>query len=201
MKKATEHLRAQDPVLAGVIDRVGPFRMQYRPPDFDTLVRSIVYQQLSGKAAATIYGRLQEAAGKRGVTPASILRLGPERLRPLGLSNGKVSFVLDLATKTRSRQVRFAALPAMTDDEVIEHLTAVKGIGVWTAQMFLMFGLRRRDVFPALDLGVRNAMQRAYGLADPPAPAEMQRMAAPWAPFRSVASWYLWRSLDGPAAL
>jgi DNA-3-methyladenine glycosylase II len=201
MKKALEHLRAADPVMAGIIGRVGRFRMEYRDPDFDTLVRSIVYQQLSGKAAATIYGRLSAAAGSRGVTPAAILRLGEEKLRALGLSNGKTSFLLDLARKTRSRQVRFEALPAMSDEEVIAHLTAVKGIGVWTAQMFLMFGLRRRDVFPLQDLGIRNAIQREYGLAASPKPDEMLTIAAAWRPYSSVASWYLWRSLDGPAAL
>lgn len=201
MKKALEHLRAADPVMAGVIGRVGRFRMEYRDPDFDTLVRSIVYQQLSGKAAATIYGRLAAAAGSRGVTPAAILRLGAGKLRTLGLSNGKTSFLLDLAQKTRSRQVRFESLPAMSDEEVIAHLTAVKGIGVWTAQMFLMFGLRRRDVFPVQDLGIRNAIQREYGLAASPKPEEMLTIAAAWRPYSSVASWYLWRSLDGPAAL
>lgn len=201
MKRALDHLRAKDGVLSGVIGRVGPFRMQYREPNFDTLARSIVYQQLSGKAAATIYARLAEAAGARGVTPAAVLRLGESGLRPLGLSNGKTAFLLDLAGKVRARKVRFSALPGMTDDEVIAHLTAVKGIGVWTAQMFLMFGLRRRDVFPVQDLGIRNAMIRAYGLPGAPSPAEMHKIAEPWSPFRSVASWYLWRSLDGQAAL
>ncbi len=201
MKKALDHLRAADPVMANVISRVGRFRMEYREPGFDTLVRSIVYQQLSGKAAATIYGRLEAAAGARGVTPSAILRLGAEKLRTIGLSTAKTSFLLDLSQKTKSREVRFEALPAMSDEDVIAHLTAVKGVGVWTAQMFLMFGLRRRDVFPVQDLGIRNAIQREYGLSASPKPEEMLTIATAWRPYSSIASWYLWRSLDGPAAL
>lgn len=201
MKKAVQHLRERDEVMGRVIGRVGPFRMRYRPPRFDTLARSIVYQQLSGKAAATIYARLTDAAGGGEVTHRAILRLGAERLRPLGLSNAKTAYLIDLAEKTRRREIRFEALPAMDDEEVIAHLTSVKGIGVWTAQMFLMFGLRRRDVFPVQDLGIRNAIRREYGLESAPDPAEMRRIAEPWKPWSSVASWYLWRSLEGPAAL
>lgn len=201
MRIAINHLHRADPVLSGIIRACGPYRIKYNEPVFDTLVRSVVYQQLSGKAAATIYGRLRDVAGGRDVTPSAILKLAPEQLRALGLSAAKTASVLDMAEKTRSRKVRFAALAEMSDDGVIEHLTQVRGVGVWTAQMFLMFALRRPDVFPSGDLGVRNAMMRAYQLEAPPSPQEMTGMALPWQPYRTVASWYLWRSLDGMAQL
>ena len=201
MRFAVRHLHRADPVLGAIIKSCGPYRIQYREPNFDTLVRSIVYQQLSGKAAATIYARLEAAAGGRGVTAASVLRLTPERLRELGLSTAKTASVIDIAEKSKSRTLQFSKLERMSDGDVIEHLTRARGVGVWTAQMFLIFALRRPDVFPAGDLGVRNAMMRAYGLEAPPTPPEMTEMARPWQPYRSVASWYLWRSLDGPAAL
>lgn len=201
MKRALTHLRLADPRLAGVIDRVGRFRMQYREPGFDTLVRSIVYQQVSGKAAATVYARLAEAAGPAGVTPRALLRLTPEQLRAVGLSGQKTSYLKDLAASTASRRLRFDRLPALPDEDVIGQLTQVKGIGVWTAQMFLMFGLRRRDVLPTGDLGIRKAMMQIYQLPASPPPAEMERIAQPWRPYASIACWYLWRSLDGDAAL
>jgi DNA-3-methyladenine glycosylase II len=199
MRKALNHLRKSDPILARMIDAVGPYRLEQRPPEFSTLARSIVYQQLSGKAAGTILRRLVEAAGE--LNPDSILRLRPQRMRALGLSTQKTAYLRDLARMTRSGELDFAQLPSLPDEEVIARLTAVKGIGVWTAQMFLMFALERHDVFPAGDLGVRNAMQRAYGLEAPPKPLEMERMAEPWRPWRSVASWYLWRSIDGDAQI
>lgn len=201
MRKAILHLKRQDPALGHVIEQVGPYRIAYRQPDFDCVVRSIVYQQVSGKAAATIYGRLIEATGKRGVTPAAILRLTPERMREAGLSRYKAAYIQDLATKTRAKHLLFEALPDLTDDDVIKMLTQVKGVGVWTAQMFLIFALRRPDVLPTADLGIRAAMRKVYGLEDLPKPAQMEKLAAPWRPYCSVACWYLWRSLDGAAAL
>ncbi|MDP8979698.1 MAG: DNA-3-methyladenine glycosylase 2 family protein, partial [Acidobacteriota bacterium] len=157
-------------------------------------------QQLSGKVAAVIFGRLL-AAAKGDLTPRRILRLPHERLRALGLSNQKAAYIRDLAERTKSGEVDFAALQDMSDEQVIESLTRVKGIGVWTAQMFLIFGLKRLDVLPVGDLGVRAAIKKAYGLAELPSPAEMEQLAQAWRPYCSVASWYLWRSLDGPAAL
>lgn len=173
--------------------------MQYREPTFEALVRSIVYQQLSGQAAGTIYGRVEAALGT--ITPERLATRKPEELRPLGLSGQKTRYILDLAQKTCAGKVRFQDLPAMDDAAVIAHLTQVKGVGVWTAQMFLMFALRRLDVLPTGDLGIRNAVQRAYGLPEAPAPAALEAIARPWRPYASVASWYLWRSLDGDAAL
>jgi DNA-3-methyladenine glycosylase II len=198
MRPALQHLK-KDPVLADIIRRTGAFAMQYRPPAFETLVRSIVYQQLSGKVASVIYGRLEAAVGSAGVTPDSIMKLRPDRMRRLGLSKAKTTYIRELAKHARRGAVVFEALAEMDDAAVIEHLTRVKGIGVWTAQMFLMFALRRTDVLPVADLGIRVAMQKAYGLAELPKPAEMERIAAGWRPWASVASWYLWRSLDGSA--
>ncbi|MCX6607181.1 MAG: DNA-3-methyladenine glycosylase 2 family protein [Acidobacteria bacterium] len=196
MKKALLHLEAADPVLGNIIRQVGPYAITYHAPDFTALARSIVYQQLSGKAAATIFARVLAAAGRGGkLSPTKLIALGPEGLRPHGLSQQKASYLVDLAT----RRIPFSRLPALPDSEVLAALTAVKGVGVWTAQMFLMFALERPDIFPTGDLGIRNAIQKAYDLPTPPTPAEMERIAQPWRPYASVSTWYLWRFLDGAA--
>ncbi len=200
MQHAIGHLRHADPVLAVIIDRVGPYRIQYRDPDFDTLVRSIVYQQLSGKVAAVILARLIAAAGGT-LTPERVLRLRPARMRTLGLSTAKTAYIRDLARHTRDGNLDFNALRGLPDQEVIDRLTQVKGIGVWTAQMFLMFALQRPDVLPTADLGIRNAIQKAYGLAEAPKPKDIEKIAEAWRPWCTVACWYLWRSLEGLAAL
>lgn len=201
VRSALQHLKKSDPVMAAIIRRVGPFALQYREPSFETLVRSIVYQQLSGRVAGVIFARLHAAAGEKRLTPAGIMKLRPERMRKLGLSAQKTCYIRELAKHTRKGSVVFEDLPDFDDAAVIEHLTRVKGIGVWTAQMFLMFALRRNDVLPVADLGIRSAMKKAYGLADLPKPAEMERIAASWKPYTSIACWYLWRSLDNVAAL
>jgi len=200
MRHAIDHLKLNDPVLAAIIDRVGDYGMQYRPPDFDVLVRSIVYQQLSGRVAAVIFGRLEAAAGSP-LTPERILRLRPARMRALGLSKAKTEYIRDLARHTRDGRLVFGELDRLSDEDVIERLTRVKGIGVWTAHMFLMFALRRPDVMPVGDLGLRNAIRIAYGLEKTPTPGEVEAMSARWRPWCSVASWYLWRSLEGDANL
>jgi len=201
MRKAVSHLKKACPVMAGLIERCGPPKLDYLNPDFKTLTRCIVGQQLSGKAARTIFARFEHACGKGGVTPKSILALGETNLRPLGLSMQKAAYLIDLAEKTKSRQLRFERLEKMDDAQVIEHLTQVKGVGVWTAQMLLMFALRREDVFPVGDLGIRNAIQRAWKMDEPPKPAAMEEIAEPWRPFRTLACWYLWRSLENEAGL
>ena len=198
MRKAVLHLKKSDPVLRALVERVGPCRIEHREPSFDMLVRSIVYQQLSGKVAAVIFGRLL-AAVKGELTPRRVLRLPHERMRALGLSNQKATYIRDLAERTKSGEVDFAVLPGMSDEQVIETLTRVKGIGVWTAQMFLIFALKRMDVLPVGDLGVRSAIKKEYGLTELPKPGDMEELARAWRPYCSVASWYLWRSLDGPA--
>jgi DNA-3-methyladenine glycosylase II len=196
MKKAVAHLKSSDPVLGALIDRIGPSRIRYRPATFDALVHAIVNQQLSGKAAATIYGRLEAALAPKGVEPRGILRLGEERLRKLGISKQKSAYLLDLAGKTHRKEVDFDALPKLADALVLEQLTAIKGIGEWTVHMFLMFALRRPDVLPVGDLGIQNAIQRAYGLEARPKPKQVAEIGAKWRPYASHAAWYLWRSLE-----
>jgi DNA-3-methyladenine glycosylase II len=199
MRTAIKHLK-KDPVMAKIIGEAGPYRMQYGEPRFENLVRSIVSQQLNGKVARVIFARLQEAvcavSGEKELTPAGILSLRTERMRRLGLSAAKTLYIRELAKHTKRGSVVFESLPKLENVAVIEHLTQVKGIGVWTAQMFLMFALRRNDVLPVGDLGIRMAMKGAYGLEELPRPAEMERIASAWKPYTSVACWYLWRSLD-----
>jgi DNA-3-methyladenine glycosylase II len=195
MNEAILHLRRSDPVLAAIIDRVGEYRIQFREPQFATLVRSIVYQQLSGRVAAVIFERLLKAAGGR-LTPESILKLRPARMRALGLSTQKTAYIRDLARHTRDGVIVFSELVELPDAEVIARLTQVKGIGVWTVHMFLMFALRRTDVLPTGDLGIRTAIRKAYGLPDLPAPRDIEAIAERWRPYCTVASWYLWRSLE-----
>jgi len=196
MLSALKHLKKSDPVIGAIIRRVGPCAIQYREPSFETLVRSIVYQQLSGRVASVIFGRLHAAVGEEQLTPAGIMKLRPEKMRKLGLSAQKTRYIRELASHTKRGSVVFEGLPDIEDAAVIEHLTRVKGIGVWTAQMFLMFALRREDVLPVADLGIRSAMKKAYGLSDLPNPVEMQKIAAAWKPYTSIACWYLWRSLE-----
>jgi DNA-3-methyladenine glycosylase II len=200
MKKAISHLKRSDPVLAAIIGRVGEYSIRFREPDFETLVKSIVSQQLSGRVATVIFGRLLDAVGGK-MTPASILKLRPSRMRSLGLSGSKTAYIRDLARHTRDGTVVFEELAALPDEEVIARLTKVKGIGVWTAHMFLMFALRRHNVLPTGDLGIRNAIRKAYALEEMPLPKDVETMAAKWHPYCTVASWYLWRSLDTEAQL
>lgn len=195
MRKALTHLKNCDPILRGIIERVGTFRMEYGPPEFHSLAESILYQQLNGKAAATIMDRFVALAGDP-LTPEGILKLSDEQLRGVGLSKQKSSYLRDLAEKTSSGLLDFSCLAEMPDAEVIAHLTQVKGIGLWTAQMFLMFTLRRPDVLPTGDYGVQAAIKKHYRKRKLPKPQEMEKIARRWAPYRSVACWYLWRSLD-----
>jgi DNA-3-methyladenine glycosylase II len=195
MKEAIHHLRRSDPILSEIIDRIGEYRIVFRDPDFETLVKSIVNQQLSGRVASVIFGRLVQAAGGK-LTPENVLKLRPSRMRTLGLSGQKTAYIRDLARHARDGRVDFTGLSALSDGEVIERLTQVKGIGVWTAHMFLIFALRRSDVLPIGDLGIRNAIRKAYGMAELPQAAEMEAIAARWRPYCTVASWYLWRSLE-----
>ncbi len=200
MKQAIVHLQRADPVLSEIITRVGSYRIEFRDPSFETLVKSIVYQQLSGRVAGVIFGRLLEAAGGR-LTPDSILKLRPARMRAAGLSAQKTAYIRDLARHTRDRRVVFEELTGLPDEQVIERLTQVKGIGVWTAHMFLIFALKRPNVLPSGDLGIRNAVRKAYGMTEMPKPVEIDTMGERWQPYRTVATWYLWRSLEPNASL
>ena len=192
---ALVHLQSADPVLANIIKQVGPYVVQYHEPTFRALVRSIVFQQLHGKAARTIFDRLVKKAGGE-ITPDSILKLRPSQMRAVGLSRQKLTYIRDLARKTRDGVVEFERFPQMSDEEIIVELTKVKGIGEWTAHMFLMFALRRPNILPTGDYGVRAAMRKAYGMKVMPKPRTMERLAKCWHPYCSVASWYMWRSLD-----
>lgn len=197
---AVSHLLKSDPVLAGVMQEVGPCGMSYRPPTFETLARSIAFQQLSGKVATIIFGRVKKATGRR-FTAAAFLRLDDEQLRACGLSRQKMASLRDLAQRVNRREISFRKLPAMEDEDIIALLCQVRGIGVWTVQMFLMFALARPDILPLNDLGICNSVRKTYGLEQNPKPAELATIARPWHPYCSVACWYLWRSLDGPADL
>jgi 3-methyladenine DNA glycosylase/8-oxoguanine DNA glycosylase len=221
MRKAVNHLKKADPVMRAIIEKIGPCRMRSSPPVFHSLARSIVYQQLNGKAAATIFERFAALAGEP-LMPEGILKLSDEQMRGVGLSRQKSAYLKDLAAKNAAGLLDFSRLPELPDGEVIEHLTQVKGVGVWTAQMFLMFTLKRENVLPTGDFGVRMAMYRHYldvqrkkmvkktaaqkksaaakKAPKPkiklPTPEQMEKIAKIWEPYRSVASWYLWQSID-----
>lgn len=193
--KARWHLMRRDPVIKEVIRAVGACTLVPNGADpFGLLVRSIVSQQISTSAARAIHGRLAAAVGDP-VTPQGILQARDEILRGAGLSAGKVLSLRDLAHKVHTDEVPLGKLRRRTDEEVIEHLIPVRGIGRWTAQMFLIFCLGRLDVLPVDDLGLRVGAMRAYGLKEQPRRAELETLAEPWRPYRSIATWYFWRSL------
>jgi len=197
MRKALLHLKQADPILCAIVERVGPYRIRYAEPDFETLARSIVFQQLSGQSARAIFGRVKQLVADNGrMTPHGVLARTDAELRAAGLSRHKVGYLRDLAQKTRAGHIDFARLPALPDDDVIRQLTMVKGVGVWTAQMFLLFALRRLNVLAAGDLGIRSAIRRAYRLRTLPKPSRIEQLARKWHPYCSVACWYLWRSSD-----
>jgi len=195
MRKAVNHLKKSDPVLRAIIEEVGPCRMEFSRPEFTSVAEAIVYQQLNGKAAVTIFNRFAAIAGEP-LNPEGILKLSDAQLRAAGLSKQKSAYLKDLAAKTKGGLLNFARMPAMTDEDVIEHLTQVKGIGVWTAHMFLIFSLQRPNVLPTGDYGVQMAMRKFYKKRKLPKPKDMEKIARAWEPYRSVACWYMWRSLD-----
>jgi len=200
--EAVAHLRAADSILRGVIDEVGVEglgdRRAGRPHDhYGALVRSIVGQQLSTKAARAIYARLIERFEGRPPTPAEVLADEPEQLRAAaGLSRAKVSFLRSLAEHVVDGTLELERLDELPDEQVITELVAVRGLGVWSAHMFLMFHLQRPDVLAAGDLGIRRAVMVRYGLAELPQAAELERIGEPWRPYRTLACLFLWRSLD-----
>ena len=220
MRKAVLHLKKSDPLMRAIIERVGACKMEFGEPNFHSLAEAIVYQQLNGKAAVTIFNRFTALAGDP-VTPQGILKLSAEQLRSVGLSKQKSSYLFDMAEKAQRGELNFSKLDGMTDEEVVAHLTQVKGVGVWTAHMFLMFTLKRANILPTGDFGIRMAMHKHYldvaakrkkgsGPAKSkksakkapkikitlPTPAQMEKIAKRWEPYRSIACWYLWRSLD-----
>jgi len=199
-RKAIAHLRKVDPTLGDVIDRIGPYKgwPSGNGTHFDAVARSIVFQQLSGKAAGTIHGRFQGLYGGRTPHPEELATTSDEQLRSIGLSRQKSAYLKDLGARVASGQLPIETLHELTDEEIITALTQVKGIGRWTAQMFLMFRLGRLDVLPDLDLGIQKGMQKAYRLRKLPTPERVKKIGAKWAPYRSIGSWYMWRLLDSP---
>ena len=196
IRKARRHLRASDAVMRAVIDAVGPFTLRLERDRFAMLVRSIISQQISTSAARSIRRRLQERVGPAGLNAATLAQLTADQLRSVGLSPQKASYMADLAHKVNEGTVGLRQIGRLSDERIIEQLTRVRGIGRWTAQMFLIFSLGRLDVFPHDDLGVRAAIRNHYGLGDLPDKQTALAIAAPWRPYASVASWYCWRSLD-----
>ena len=182
--------------MRDVIRRAGPFTLQLRRDRFSALVYSILGQQISGKAASAIRARLVNRLKPQRISATSLASLSPEELRAVGVSLPKARYLLDLADRVAGGHLRLDRMGRLTDEGVIEALTEVKGIGVWTAQMFLIFSLGRLDVFPHDDLGVRVAIRRLYGLEELPDKETGHKIAAAWRPYASVASWYCWRSLE-----
>jgi len=202
MKKAIDHVAGTDPRFAALIARCRRFDVVanegVRP--FDALAESIAYQQLSGKAAATIWGRVRALFGKRKwLDPAEVLKTPDEKLRGAGLSRSKVAALKDLAAKTLDGTVPTRrALLKMSDEEIIERLTKVRGIGRWTVEMLLLFDLGRLDVWPVADYGVQKGFAKTFGKKKLPKPKQFQKIGEKWRPYRSVAAWYFWRALDEP---
>jgi DNA-3-methyladenine glycosylase II len=195
LKKARRHLSRQDPVLRAVIGQVGPCTLLPAEDRFRALVRSIIAQQISTRAAAAIAARLEKSLARTGLTPQSLERVSDEKLRAAGLSAAKILCFRDLATKVRKGIVPLHEFDDVADEDVIDRLTPVRGIGRWTAEMFLIFCLGRLDVLPLADFGLRAGVRKHYNLADLPDKDYLAKVGEPWRPYRSIATWYIWRSL------
>lgn len=201
LTEADEHLRSVDHVMRRLIDEGGTIdpetdRRGSRPDPYEALARAIVGQQLSTKAARSIWNRLVDILGGKLPKPAELLAIDPETIRSAGLSRSKVNFLLDLAGRIDDRRLDLARLADLSDEDIVAELIEIKGVGPWTAEMFLMFHLGRPDVVSTGDLGIRRAVQIEYGLDDLPGPTDLERIAEPWRPHRTLACLYLWRSLD-----
>jgi len=190
------HLRAADPTISRVIDIVGPFALRLERDRLQMLVRSILWQQISFHAARSIHQRLLEALGPGKLTAEKLLDLPPQQYRRAGVSPQKTGYLLDLAAKLAEGRINLTKLAKRPEQEIIDRLTEVKGIGVWTAQMFLIFSLGRLDVFPFADLGIRVALRKLYRLEELPDRETSLRLAEPWRPYSTIAAWYCWRSLE-----
>lgn len=193
---AVAQLQRRDKTLRGAMRRVGPFRLRLQRDRFGCLVRAIISQQISVAAARSIRARLLELAGPDGVTPQTLLRLSPEKMRTAGVSPQKSRYLIDLAEKVHTGEAPLSRIGRLDDEQVIESLVRIKGVGRWTAEMFLIFSLGRMDVLPVDDLGVRSAIRRLYRLEEMPDKETCLEIGRPWRPYASVASWYLWQSLD-----
>lgn len=194
-ENARRHLARNDPVLRSLIRLVGRCALWHDPDRFAVLVRAIISQQISTKAARAIRERLEQALGRPGISPRAVLRAPEATLRGAGLSAAKTRAIRDLAEKVAGGAVPLDVLHELEDEEVVERLIPVRGIGRWTAQMFLIFCLGRADVLPVDDWGLRAGVQRHYRLRKPPRRERLEAIAEPWRPYRSIATWYIWRSL------
>ena len=203
VRAARQHLQKSDPVMKSLLTKHGPFTAKAKTDRFGTLVSSIISQQISTAAASTIKQRLHQAimdrAGKKTLPSVScddLLQFDLDSFREIGISRQKATYLIDLATKVSEGKLNLKNLGRLDDEQIIEQLIEVKGIGRWTAQMFLMFSMARLDVLPVDDLGIKNAVQRQYNLEESPSPKQIEEIASPWRPYATIASWYLWRSLE-----
>jgi DNA-3-methyladenine glycosylase II len=196
LREAILHLSGADRRLGGIITRVGDYTIQTGGDPFQSLVSSIMYQQLAGSAADAIYARFLKLYNGRFPSPSRLAATPDERLRGAGLSGRKAEYIKGLAAAVSEGRLDLASLASMQDGQVVEQLTAVRGIGRWTAEMFLIFCLGRPDVLPVGDLGLQRAMQKTYLLRKALTPERMEKIAVPWRPYRSVATWYMWKSLE-----
>jgi DNA-3-methyladenine glycosylase II len=193
---AIQYLCKVDSNLEKIIKIVGKYSINIRNDPFQSLVESIIYQQLAGRAANAIYNRFINYYNNKQITPARILNSPNDNLKKVGLSNRKIDYLKDLASHVYDGRINLEELPKMNDEEIINKLVNVKGIGRWTSEMFLIFSLGRQDILPVTDLGVRKAIQKVYSLSELPKPNIMMEIAKPWRPYRSIATWYLWKSLS-----
>lgn len=193
---AVLYLCKVDSNLEKIIKIVGKYSINIRNDPFQSLVESIIYQQLAEKAANAIYNRFINYYNNKQITPTLILNSPNDNLKKVGLSNRKIDYLKDLALHVYDGRINLEELPKMNDDEIINKLVNVKGIGRWTSEMFLIFSLGRQDILPVTDLGVRKAIQKIYSLSELPKPNIMMEIAKPWRPYRSIATWYLWKSLS-----
>ena len=193
---ALQYLCKADSNLEKIIKVVGKYSIKIRNDPFQSLVESIIYQQLAGGAANAIYNRFINYYNNKQITPTRILNSPNVNLKKVGLSNRKIDYLKDLASHIYDGRINLEELPTMNDEEIINKLVNVKGIGRWTSEMFLIFSLGRQDVLPVTDLGVRKAIQKVYSLSELPKPNTMMEIAEPWRPYRSIATWYLWKSLS-----
>jgi DNA-3-methyladenine glycosylase II len=197
LTRARRHLARRDPVLAALSRTVGPCTLRPNPDGFSVLVHSIISQMISTKAAIAIGGRLANALGPAGLAPEALLALGEADLRQVGLSANKARSLRELAERVREGTLPLADFPGLADEEVVAHLVSLRGVGVWTAQMFLIFSLGRPDVLAVDDLGLRMGVKEQYDLPELPGRADLKERAEVWRPYRSIATWYFWRSRGG----
>jgi DNA-3-methyladenine glycosylase II len=195
-KAGRKHLVKQEPLFKPLFTRIGPCTLQPNPDGFGILARSIISQQISGKAAESIAGRLIKACGRSGLRPEKVAKLTDEEIRSCGLSANKLLSLRSLTEHFLDDPALKGKLDPLSDQEIHDHLIPIRGIGPWTVQMFLIFSLGRMDVLPVLDLGLRAGVQLLYGMEEPPAPNAVMELAEPWKPYRTIATWYLWRNKD-----